>query len=181
MHDPRIEQLLRRGDEIWREYCDAQERFHRVIPADHALAVEALTEHRARKHSFLELGAATGVITILADLLGYDAWGIEIEPDLVQTAEGLAREVGSGANFVEGSFVPMPYRDEVELLDAEILTPTEGDDAYAEMGRTLADFDLVYAYPWPGEEDWQIEMVRRFGGPQTELLMYTLRDGFEIV
>ena len=39
----------------------------------------------------------------------------------------------------------------------------------------------VYAYPWPGEEDWLIEMVRRFGGERTSLMIYTVRDGYELV
>ena len=87
----------------------------------------------------------------------------------------------SGATFVEGSFVPPDYRDQVDLLMSDYMTPTEGADAYAEIGLDLADFDLVYAYPWPGEEDWLIELVRRHGGPRTRLMIYTVRDGYEII
>lgn len=180
--DPRIETTLRRGSELWRDFCARRaSEFHRVIPADHGLAIDALTAQRDRANTFLELGSATGVITILADLLGFEAHGIEIESELVETAESLAEEVGSSAEFCLGSFVPEAYRDQVELLESDYLTPTEGADAYAEMGMEIADFDLVYAYPWPGEEDWLIEMVRRFGGPRTTLMIYTVRDGFEVL
>jgi hypothetical protein len=180
--DPRLDEVLRLGAEAWRDFCaERAGEFHRVIPADHALAIEVLREQRAHANTFLELGSATGVIAILADLLGFEAYGVEIEPTLVEVAERLAEEVGSGATFVEGSFVPTEYRDEVDLLESEYLTPTEGADAYGEMGLEIADFDLVYAYPWPGEEDWLIEMVRRFGGPRTSLMIYTVRDGFEIL
>jgi len=180
--DRRIDALLREGAEAWRDYCQRRSgEFHRVIPADHALAVEVLRRESARANTFLELGSATGVITILADMLGMEAHGIEIEPDLVDFAEDLAETHDSGAEFTLGSFVPEEYRDEVELLESDYLTPTEGADAYGEMGLEIADFDLVYAYPWPGEEDWLIEMVRRFGGPRTRLLIYTVRDGFEVV
>lgn len=182
MHDPRLDEILRLGSEAWRDFCaERSGEFHRVIPADHALAIDVLRDLRERNNTFLELGSATGVITILADLLGYEAYGIEIEPSLVETAERLAEEVGSGAQFVEGSFVPPSYRDEVDLLESDYLTPTEGLDAYDEMGLEIADFDLVYAYPWPGEEDWLVEMVRRFGGPRTTLMIYTVRDGFEVL
>lgn len=180
--DARFGDLLREGAEIWRDYCqDRAGEFHRVIPADHAAAIEALAAERARAHTFLELGSATGVITIIADLLGFEAYGIEIEPDLVEISEDLAARVGSGATFVEGSFVPPDYRDQVDLLMSDYMTPTEGADAYAEIGLDIADFDLVYAYPWPGEEDWLIELVRRHGGPRTRLMIYTVRDGYEIV
>ncbi|MEM8712032.1 MAG: hypothetical protein AAGG01_13865 [Planctomycetota bacterium] len=178
----RFEELLRAGAEVWRDYCNEHAGiFHRVIPADHALAIEVLRDERERAHTFLELGSATGVITILADLLGFEAYGIEIEPTLVETAERLAEDLDSAATFVEGSFVPPDYQDEVDLLESDYLTPTEGANAYADMGLDLADFDLVYAYPWPGEEDWLIEMVRRFGGPRTRLMIYTVRDGYEIL
>lgn len=182
MHDSRLEETLRLGAEAWRDFCaERAGEFHRVIPADHALAIDVLNDLRDTNNTFLELGSATGVITILADLLGFEAYGIEIEPSLVETAERLAEEVGSGAHFVEGSFVPPSYRDEVDLLESDYLTPTEGLDAYGEMGLEIADFDLVYAYPWPGEEDWLVEMVRRFGGPRTTLMIYTVRDGFEVL
>ena len=180
--DARFGDLLREGAEIWRDYCqDRAGEFHRVIPADHAAAIGALAAERARAHTFLELGSATGVITIIADLLGFEAYGIEIEPDLVEISEDLAARVGSGATFVEGSFVPPDYRDQVDLLMSDYMTPTEGADAYDELGMDIADFDLVYAYPWPGEEDWLIEMVRRFGGERTSLMIYTVRDGYELV
>lgn len=182
IEDPRIPDLLREGHALWRDYCQSRaSEFHRVIPADQAAAVDALAAQRPHAHTFLELGSATGVITILADLLGYEAYGIEIEPDLVRAAEDLAARTGSSATFVEGSFVPPDYRDEVHLLESDYLTPVEGADAYDELGLDLADFDLVYAYPWPGEEDWLIELVTRYGGPRTRLMIYTVRDGFEVV
>lgn len=182
MTSPRFGQLLRDGAEIWRDYCqDRSGEFHRVIPADHALAIDFLVERRKEAHTFLELGSATGVITIIADLLGFESYGIEIESDLVEISEDLAQRSDSSAQFIEGSFVPTDYRDEVHLLESDYLTPTEGADAYADMGLEIADFDLVYAYPWPGEEEWLIEMVRRYGGTRTQLMIYTVRDGYELV
>lgn len=182
MPDQRFDDLLRAGAEIWRDYCNEHAGvFHRVIPADHALAIDVLRDQVESAHTFLELGSATGVITIIADLLGFDAYGIEIEPTLVDISERLAEESDSSATFVEGSFVPLDYREDVNLLESGYMTPTEGADAYADMGLEMSDFDLIYAYPWPGEEDWLIEMVRRHGGDRTRLMIYTVRDGYEII
>ena len=179
--DDRLTQLFRRGSEAWDEYrarCDG--RYSSFIPADYRAAYDALRRLRARAHSFLELGSGAGVITILADLLGFEAYGIEIEPELVQIARDLAQASDSNATFEEGSFVPVDFRDSVELLDGDFLTVTEGADAYGELGMEIADYDLVYAYPWPGEEDWIEELVRREAGLHTALLTYSVSDGFEL-
>ncbi len=178
---PRLDELLAAADVGWRDFRSARgERFHGFIPADPRDAWEALIRERSTSASFLELGAGMGVIAILADWLGYDAWGIEIVPELVTASRDLAERFDSGARFIEGSFVPPAFRDEIELLSADFLTLTEGADAYDEMGMSLADFDLVYAYPWPGEEDWLAELVRREAGPHTRLLTYSVSDGFVV-
>ena len=57
-------------------------------------------------------------------------------------------------------------------------TPTDGACGYEKLGRDLSDFDLVFAYTWPEEEDWLIEMVRRFARPDVILLGHFVDDGF---
>ncbi|MEM7309203.1 MAG: hypothetical protein AAF682_21140 [Planctomycetota bacterium] len=175
----RIDELLRLGTEAWNEFSRRRQgTFHTFIPADQREAYGELLRLRGRASSFLELGSGVGVITVLADLLGYDAYGIEIEPELVAASEDLAARLDSGATFVSGSFVPPDYRDEVDLLPGDWVTVCEGADAYEELGMDLSDFDLVYAYPWPGEEDWLSELVRRHAGPHTTLLTYVAGEGF---
>ena len=80
--------------------------------------------------------------------------------------------------LVEGSFVPSECQDEVENLSADFLTPTAGACAYDELGLELDDFELVYAYPWPGEEDWLLDIVRRFGHRDALLVTYDVAEGF---
>ncbi len=179
--DPALEHLLRRGAELWRAFLAGRgSLFHAFIPADQREAHAALQLERERCHSFLELGSGLGVITLLADRLGFDAFGIEIEPELHRAACDLNEEVGGAATFALGSFVPPDFRDEVSLLDAEFHTPTEGADGYVELGMDLADFDLIYAYPWPGQEEWIEELVRRGAAPGARLLTYSVSEGFEV-
>ena len=71
---------------------------------------EQLLEIRDRGGRFLELGSATGVVTIMADLLGFHASGIEIAPELVTEARQLAESYGSDAHFATGSYLPSGYR-----------------------------------------------------------------------
>lgn len=178
--DPaRLDDLLRRGEAIWREFEDRQgTRHHLFVPCDQRLAVEPLRRLRRDATTFLEFGSAAGVVTILADRLGFEAYGIEIEPWLVRQATDLAQRLRSGATFVEGSFVPREYQEDVTLLAPDRLTPTGGADAYDEIGMTLRDFDVVFAYPWPGEEDWLFELMRRHARPRARLLTYDATDGF---
>jgi hypothetical protein len=79
----RLDALIEEGFEIFDRF-DATTRgkmFHPFVAADYVLVLEKLLElqptihppqHRAGRPAFLELGSATGVIAILADLIGFD-------------------------------------------------------------------------------------------------------------
>ncbi|MCA8943169.1 MAG: hypothetical protein KDB80_11470, partial [Planctomycetes bacterium] len=123
--------------------------------------------------------SGAGVVTILADLLGFDAYGIELDPWLVDAAARLAASVGSGAEFVAGSFVPPGLRETVEHQPADTLLETEGVDAWAELGMRLGDFDVVYDYHWPDQADFHGELLARGVRPGATVLRYSHDEGFE--
>ena len=81
--------------------------------------------------------AATGVITIMADLLGYDAAGIELDAGLVAIARGLARKYDSKARFAAGSFLPTGYRWVSSDGDMRLGTIGDGPSGYLELGQPL--------------------------------------------
>lgn len=179
MTDEVFETLVRDGLAMFDRLSHGPDgAFPNLILADPHGARDALRDLRSHGRSFLELGSGIGVITIIADLLGYDAYGIEIEPRLVDESYRLAESCGSTATFIEGSFVPPEIQEEVALLNADHLTCTSGADAYEEMGMAIRDFDLVYAYPWPDETEWLHDLFRRGAGPTSALLSYSVRDGF---
>ncbi|MDA1265702.1 MAG: hypothetical protein O2816_11540, partial [Planctomycetota bacterium] len=89
----RLDHLLRRGAELWRDFlANRGGLFHGFIPADHRSAHDRLVLEGGRHDSFLELGSGIGLITILADLCGYDAYGIEIDPELYELSYALNEE-----------------------------------------------------------------------------------------
>jgi SAM-dependent methyltransferase len=179
IHPGTIEKLLQAGSEAWDEFRQvAKDRHHLFIPCDQPGAYETLRAHRAQATTFLELGSGAGIVTILADLLGFEACGIEIEPWLVERSTQLAAEFDSGASFAEGTFVPLEYQDEIENLSADFHTPTGGASGFDELGLDLSDFDLVFAYPWPDDEDWLAELFRRHARPDATLLTYDVSEGF---
>ena len=171
----RLGALCQEGSELWNRF-DARVRrhgFHPFVPADYPVVLDALVSLRAPGLRFLEWGSATGVITIMADLLGYDASGIEIDADLVEQARELARRTGSKASFSAGSFVPVGYRWTVDGGDGRTGTIADGASGYLELGRALDDFDVVFGYPWHGEQAMMLDLMRAHGRRDARLLVHT--------
>ena len=86
----RLQALLDEGWEIWDRFDNEvrQRHWHPFVAADYERVLQALLPLRAPGLRFLEWGSATGVITIMADLLGFEACGIELDPSLVRHARG---------------------------------------------------------------------------------------------
>src|SRR5690606_7338127 len=104
---------------------------------------------------------ATGVIAITADLLGFEACGIEIDATLVEIARDLAERHGSGARFAAGSMIPAGYEWRSSDGDTRLGTIESGESGYPQLGRPLAEFDLVYGYAWSGEDEMMMDLMRR--------------------
>ncbi len=58
---------------------------------------------------FCEWGSGLGTATCLASLMGFNAMGIEIEPELVLRARRLASEFNLPASFLQTSFLIEGY------------------------------------------------------------------------
>src|SRR5438477_7219272 len=97
----KIKDVIAEGKEIARAFeRDVRaENWHPFVAADYDVVLHQLLELRRPDASLLELGSATGVITIVADLLGFDACGIEIDDNLVAVARQLASKYQSKARF----------------------------------------------------------------------------------
>jgi SAM-dependent methyltransferase len=171
----RLEALCEEGWEIFDQFDHdiRQNDFHAFVAADYPVVLESLVALRAPGRRFLEWGSATGVITIMADLLGFDAFGIEIDGTLVDRARELADRHGSRARFTTGSFLPAGYRWKQPGGDERMGTISQGDSGYIQLGMPLEDFDIVFGYPWPGEEDMMLDLMKVHGRPDAVLLIHT--------
>lgn len=177
----RLTALMDEGWDLWTRF-DAEVRqkgWHSFVAADYERVRDALLALRAPGLRFLELGSATGVISIMADLLGYDAQGIEIDDSLVKTARALAARYESGARFVTGSFLPTGFRFAGSDGDGRLGTIGESASAYPALGRLLEDYDVVFAYPWPGEEPMIHALMRAYGRAGARLILHR-SEGVEI-
>ena len=178
----RIEALIEEG----RDFFDTFDRevrgktFHPFVPADYEKVLRTLVALRGPGLRFLEWGSATGVITIMADMLGYEAYGIELDPHLVRTARELAARHGSGATFAAGSFLPTGYEWRPSSGDARLGTIGDGASGYLQLGHPLDDFDLVYGFPWDGEEPMMRDLMRRYGARGARLLLNGVTPGVRV-
>jgi len=178
----RLNALCDEGWEIWSRF-DVEVRqhsWHPFVAADYGAVLETLLTLRTPGLRFLEWGSAPGIITIMADLLGFEAYGIELDPTLVQMARELATKYDSHARFADGSFLPGGYVWKHRSGDRRLGTIGEGTSGYMELGHPLEDFDIVFAFPWTGEEPMMHDVMRRYGGRHARLLLYGITNGVEV-
>jgi hypothetical protein len=46
-----------------------------------------------------------------------------------------------------------------------------------QLGKSLDDFDVVFCYPWDGEEELMLDLMRCHGSPNALLLMNSTTRG----
>jgi hypothetical protein len=122
--------------------------------------------------TFVEWGCGFGVVSGLAWLSGFSAVGIEAESFLVDEGKKLLARHRIEAELWHGNFLPSHAE---ELAEHQADHPSMHHPVPAAYGlhdTDVSDFSLVFAYPWPGEEFFQLEVFREFAGDQTVLLMF---------
>jgi predicted O-methyltransferase YrrM len=174
--------------EARRRIDEMDEQFRTSIPAFVPSDFEA--EYRALEfiqnkrittgQRFIEWGSGIGVVTCLASRLGFDAVGIEVEAPLVEMAEQLAGDLGIAAQFVCGSFVPAGDEPRIDSAGEITWLRTDAVDGYEELELDPDDFDVVFAYPWPGEEQVIFDLFEHCAAVGTLLLTYHSQDGLRL-
>ncbi len=151
------------------------------VPSDFVTvyhALRAITEaNLAPGTSLCEWGSGFGVVASLAAMLGFKVCGIEIEIGLVDLSRRLADDFGLPVEFVHGSFVPPGAEAYAEEAYADTNAEsfwlvTDSDNAYDELGLDPDEFDVVFAYPWPGEECLIASLFEKYAAEGALLLMY---------
>ena len=151
------------------------------VPSDFVTVYHALRAitgaNLAPGTSLCEWGSGFGVVASLAGMLEFDAYGMEIDRELVDASRRLADNFGLPVEFVHGSFIPSGAEANAEESytdnDAEFFfLDTVSDNAYDELGLDPDDFDVVFAYPWPGEECLIVSLFEKYAAEEALLLMY---------
>ena len=139
--------------------------FPGFVPCDFRGAnacLEWIVQHQlSAGQAFCEWGSGYGVVTMLAALHEFDACGIEVEAELVEEARQLAQDMEIPVQFVQGSLIPEGADKLVESLGVLTYLDTDSRDAYDELGLEISDFDLIFSFPWPGEERFWERLFNR--------------------
>jgi pimeloyl-ACP methyl ester carboxylesterase len=105
--------------------------WHPFVPAEYEQVETVLVSLQRPGMRFLEWGSAMGVITIMADMLGFAAAGIEIDADLARIARELADRFGSAAEFAYDcikAFSETDFTDDLEAITIPVLFLHGEDD-----------------------------------------------------
>ncbi len=183
---PDVEMLLGEAARRIDEFIEQQGRcfISSFVASDYRGASACLAwinEHRlAAGNAFCEWGSGFGVVAMLAALHGFDACGIEVEPRLVAQGEQLAADLAIPVQFSCGSAIPELGRKFFRHLEGIEQIDTDAPEGYDALGLALDDFDLVYVYPWPGEERCWEQLFDRHAAHGALLLTYHGRDRFQL-
>jgi hypothetical protein len=150
--------------------------FATVWPVLAALAAGDLAPGRL----FCEWGSGFGVVAGLAAKLGFDAHGIEIEGDLVDASRRLLAAHHLDVALACGSFIPRGG-EPLAVIKAEMAwLLTGGADGHALLGHDADDWDVVFAYPWPGEEHVVEQLFERFAADGALLVTHRSEKGTRV-
>jgi hypothetical protein len=129
---------------------------------------------------FCEWGSGMGVVACLASLVGFDAWGIEIDETLVREARRLAADFDLPVRFVRGSFIP-PGAEMAENAERRYAwLTTEERDGYTSLGIDPDEFDVIFAYPWPDEEELTAQLFEKYARQGALLVTYQDSHGIRV-
>jgi len=157
---------------------------HSFVPSDYSLVYGALrhvAEGRlAPGPLFCEWGSGAGVVACLAAMVGFGACGIEFESDLVDLAGRLASQHHLKVDFYRGNLVPQGGQKIADQVEEFEWLAVGGPDPYEQMGMEIDDFDVVFAYPWPGEEGVIKRLFGRFASDGALLMTYNDIEGVRL-
>lgn len=146
------------------------------VPSDYAEAYQVLqwleSSNLLTGRWFCEWGSGFGVVACLASMLEFEAWGIEIEGELVKAARSLADDFGLTAEFAQGSFIPAQGKKFAEAAGQCSWMSDVAGGGHEKLGFEPEDFDVIFAYPWPDEEAVTAELFERYARADAILITY---------
>lgn len=173
----RIARLLRAAERRVRDFLDTHRSLPLLgfVPCDTERVYRALCSVREvapAAERFCEWGSGFGVVTALAAALGFEATGIEIRSPLVAESRCLLEASRLEAEILEGSFIPDDYEAPAEVEPDDWVTIRSGAGGVDEVDVGIDDFDLVFAYPWPGEEAFYFDLFDHRASDGALILTY---------
>ncbi|QDS96614.1 hypothetical protein FF011L_54260 [Roseimaritima multifibrata] len=154
-----------------RESTDAEH----FVASDHPLVYRTLdwiAETRlATGNRFIEWGCGFAVNACAAASLGWDVLAVEVEPKVVAEAAKMIAMWQQPVELLQGNFLP----PNAERFSEDPYLPSLGHSAesiYAKLDMQIDDFDIIFAYPWPGEHRFIDELFAVTAAPGALLVTF---------
>jgi hypothetical protein len=177
--------LIAEADRRCDDFFDAGlgRRYPRYIPSDPAIVHAAMVYLRnsgdIRGDVFCEWGCGFAVASCMASLIGYEAYGIEIEPELADLADRLATDLRIPAHILCTSYLPEGF-EECDGVGGKDLLPPEATSSAGDAtestpcyeGLDPAEVDVFFVYPWPGQEELMMDLFQLTSTEDAILLIY---------
>jgi hypothetical protein len=184
-HVARLIATCSRGwERFFADHDDQAPRFVPSVPERVFAVLEEVTRRQLPPtRVFCEWGSGFGTATCLAALLGYEAYGLEIDEELVRRSRALARRLGIRVTMLCTSFLPAGYAASVGGDGAALVTPASERDhhdtaaargplRYDGMEIAIADIGVFFAYPWPEERVLMQELFEAVAREGALLVVY---------
>lgn len=169
--------------------CDAffdaglDRRYPRYLPSNPEkvfVAIATLKESGwLRGNLFCEWGSGFGIATCMASMIGFEAYGIEIEDGLVELSTQLAHDLNIPAEYLCTSYLPEGYEECEGIGGKDLLPPQATTSGGATIDTTPTydgldpdEVDLFFVYPWPGQEEFMMDLFDEIASEDAILLIY---------
>ena len=157
-------------------------RFVPSVPEIVFAALDEVTKQNLPPNRiFCEWGSGFGTATCMAALLGYQAYGLEIEEELVWLSRAIARRLGIPVEIICTSMFPKGYDSLSGVGGVELVRPESLSDdndknqsplRYDGMDIDIAEIGLFFAYPWPEERELIQELFDAVAAVEAILVAY---------
>jgi hypothetical protein len=165
-----------------RFFADNDDQAPRFVPSVPEIVFAALKEvtaqHLPPNRVFCEWGSGFATATCMAALLGYKAYGLEIEAELVSLSRAIARRLRIPVEIICTSMFPKGYGSYSGVGGAELVKPESFSHPnrsplrYDGMDIDIADIGLFFAYPWPEERELMQELFDAVAAADAILVAY---------
>ena len=157
-------------------------RYPRYLPSNPDIIYAAIVALKKagylRGDVFCEWGCGFGIAACMASLLGFEAYGIEIEEEIAEFAVQLAKDQNISVEILCTSYLPEGY-EECEGIGGKDLLPPEAttsggvpiDTTPIYDGLDPGEVDLFFVYPWPGQEGLMMDLFQAVATEDAILLI----------
>jgi hypothetical protein len=184
-HVARLIATCSRGwEQFFAEHDDQAPRFVPSVPERVFAVLDEVTRRQLPPtRVFCEWGSGFGTATCLAALLGYEAYGLEIDEELVRRSRAIARRLGIPVQILCTSLLPAGYAASAGGDGAALVTPASvrdhpdtaearGPMRYDGMEIAIADIGVFFVYPWPEERALMRQLFEAVARAGALLVMY---------